>query len=102
MHVATGPVIALVRIGAIHTFGFLTILPIWSIEVPRPCAKSPPHLFSLKLNTANPTICAQQPATAAPPARPVRPKAAQLAAELIGSVSAIPMIAETIIPIQNG
>ena len=28
----------------------------------------PPHLFSRKLTTAKPTICAQQPATAAPPA----------------------------------
>ena len=39
--------------------------------------------------TAKPTIWAQQPARAAPPARPVSPRAAHIAAELIGRVSAI-------------
>ena len=70
--------------------------------VPNPCERIPPHLFSLKLRTAKPTICAQQPATAAPPARPVRPKAAQIAAEEIGRVKAIPTTTETRIPIQKG
>ena len=78
------------------------MFPIWSIEVPIPCAKRPPHLFSLKLITAKPTICAQQPATAAPPASPVSESAAQIAALLIGSVSAIPTITDTIIPMKNG
>ena len=36
--------------------------------------------------TAKPIICAQQPATAAPPASPVRDNAAQIAAEEIGNV----------------
>ncbi len=52
--------------------------------------------------TANPTICAQHPASAAPPASPVRPSAAQIAALLIGSVSAIPTITDMITPIRNG
>ena len=59
-------------------------------------------MFSLKLITAKPTICAQHPATAAPPAKPVKPKAAQIAAELIGKVKATPIITETIIPIIKG
>ena len=40
--------------------------------------------------TAKPTIWAQQPATAAPPASPVRPSAKQMAAEEMGSVRAMP------------
>ena len=59
-------------------------------------------MFSLKDITAKPTICAQHPATAAPPASPVSPRAAQIAAEEIGSVSAIPTNTETRIPIKNG
>ena len=46
----------------------------------------PPHPFSRKDSTAKPTILAQHPATAAPPASPVRPKAAQIAAEEMGRV----------------
>ena len=46
-----------------------------------PWLTSPPQRFSRKDMTAKPTMFAQQPATAAPPARPVRPKAAQMAAE---------------------
>ena len=84
--------IADASVGGSQILGFLTMFPIWSIEVPIPCAKRPPHLFSLKLITAKPTICAQQPATAAPPASPVSESAAQIAALLIGSVSAIPTI----------
>ncbi len=34
--VAIGPVMADVRIGAIQILGFLTIFPIWSMEVPIP------------------------------------------------------------------
>ena len=82
--------------------GFFTILPICSMLVPIPCAIRPPHLFSLKLITANPTICAQHPATAAPPASPVRLSAAQIAALLIGSVRAIPTMTDTRIPMKNG
>jgi hypothetical protein len=51
---------------------------------------------------AKPTICAQHPATAAPPASPVSPRAAQIAAEDIGSVRAMPTITDTSIPIING
>ena len=72
------------------------------MDVPRPWETRPPQRFSRKDITAKPTICAQQPATAAPPARPVNPRAAQMAAEEIGSVSAIPTMTETRMPIQNG
>ncbi len=82
--------------------GFFTMFPIWSIEVPRPWLTRPPQRFSRKDSTAKPTMLAQQPATAAPPARPVRPNAAQMAAEEMGRVSAIPIKTETMIPIKNG
>ena len=88
--------------GAIQIRGFFTILPICSMEVPMPCDISPPQRFSGKDMTAKPTICAQQPATAAPPARPVRPRAAQIAAEEIGRVSAMPTSTDTAMPIRNG
>ena len=57
---------------------------------------------SLNDITANPTICAQQPATAAPPASPVSPNAAHIAADDIGSVSAIQTRTDTAIPIRKG
>ena len=88
--------------GGIQIKGFLTILPICSIDVPIPWETIPPHLFSLKDITAKPTIWAQQPATAAPPASPVSPRAAQIAAEEIGRVSAMPTMTETMIPIRKG
>ena len=94
--------IAEATVGAIQIRGFLTMLPIWSMEVPIPCDTSPPHLFSLKDITAKPIICAQQPATAAPPARPVRLSEAQMAAEEIGSVRAIPTSTDTRMPIRKG
>ena len=100
--VARGPVIAEVKIAGSQIRGFFTILPICSIEVPRPWLTRPPQRFSRKLITAKPTIWAQHPATAAPPARPVRPMAAQMAAEEMGSVRAMPMTTETRIPIQKG
>ena len=102
IQVAIGPVTADASVGGIQISGFLTIFPICSIEVPMPCAKRPLHLFSLKLITAKPTICAQQPATAAPPASPVSPNAAHIAADDIGSVSAIPTRTDTAIPIRKG
>ena len=52
--------------------------------------------------TAKPTICAQQPATAAPPASPVSESAAQIAALEIGSVSAMPTTTDTRMPISSG
>ena len=67
-----------------------------------PCEIRPPQRFSLNDMTANPIICAQQPATAAPPASPVRLSAAHIAAEEIGKVSAIPTMTETSMPIKNG
>lgn len=88
--VATGPVTALAAMAGIHIFGLRTMLPICSIEVPSPCETTPPQPFSLNETTAKPTMFAQQPARAAPPARPVRLRAAQIAAEDIGSVSAMP------------
>ena len=72
------------------------------MDVPIPCEISPPHLFSGNEIIAKPTICAQQPASAAPPASPVRPSAAHIAADEIGSVSATPTKSETNIPIRNG
>ena len=102
MQVAMGPVIMEVTQGAIQILGFRTILPICSMEVPIPWETRPPHLFSGKDMTAKPTICAQQPATAAPPARPVRPRAAQIAALEIGRVSAMPTNRETRMPIRKG
>jgi len=100
--VATGPVMAEVRIAGSQTRGLRTMLPIWSIEVPRPWAKKPPQLLSRKERTAKPTIWALQPARAAPPARPVRPRAAQIAALEIGSVRAMPTVTETRVPITRG
>lgn len=61
-----------------------------------------PHPFSLKDITAKPIIWAQQPATAAPPASPVSPNAAHIAAEDIGNVSAAPTRTDTTIPIRKG
>ena len=60
--------------GAIQMRGLRTMLGICSIDVPMPWLTRPPQRFSRKLITAKPTICAQQPATAAPPARPGKPK----------------------------
>ena len=93
--VARGPVMALATIGGIQVFGFLIILGICSMLVPRPCETRPPTPFSFQLITAKPIIWLQQPATAAPPARPVKPKAAQIAALEIGRVKAIPTRTET-------
>ena len=52
--------------------------------------------------TAKPTIWAQQPATAAPPASPTSPRVWQMAAEEMGSVRATPTSTETAMPIQKG
>ena len=100
--VAIGPVMAEVMMGGSQIKGLRTILPICSMEVPMPCETSPPHLFSLKDMNAKPTIWAQQPATAAPPASPVSPSAAQMAAEEMGSVRAIPTTTETMMPMRKG
>ena len=102
IQVAIGPVTAEASVGGIHIFGFFTILPIWSIEVPSPWETTPPQPFSRKDITAKPTIWAQHPATAAPPANPVSESAAQIAAEEIGSVRAIPTTTDTKIPIKKG
>ena len=67
-----------------------------------PCETSPPQRFSLNDITANPTICAQHPAVAAPAAIPDRPMAMHKAALLIGRVSAMPTDTDTIIPMRNG
>ena len=45
--VASGPVMAEASVGAIQIRGFLMILPIWSILVPRPWLTRPPTPFSL-------------------------------------------------------
>ena len=82
--------------------GLRTMLGIWSMEVPRPWLTRPPQPFSRKERTAKPTILAQQPATAAPPASPVRVRAEQMAAEEMGRVRAIPTTTDTRMPIQKG
>ena len=74
----SAPVISEHIVGGSQITGFLTILPIWSILVPSPWAITPLHLFAAKLITAKPTICAQQPAVAAPPAMPVSASDAQI------------------------
>ena len=61
-----------------------------------------PERFSLKDMTAKPTIWAQHPASAAPPASPVSPRAAQMAADEMGSVSAMPMTTDTMTPMKKG
>ena len=78
------------------------MLPIWSIEVPKPCDTTPPQPFSRNEITAKPTMLAQHPASAAPPARPVRLSAAQIAADEMGRVSAMPTMTDTKTPITNG
>ncbi len=78
------------------------MFPIWSMEVPSPWLTRPPQRFSRKERTAKPTIWAQHPATAAPPARPVRAMAAQMAAEEMGRVRATPMTTETRMPMRKG
>ena len=100
--VAMGPVMAEVRMAGIQMRGLRTMLPICSIEVPRPCDTRPPQPFSLKLITAKPTIWAQHPATAAPPAKPVRPSAAQMAAEEMGNVRKMPTATDTTMPMAKG
>ena len=81
--VEIGPRIALVMIVGSQINGFRTILGTCSIEVPIPCAKSPPIPFSRKLAAANPIICAQHPTVAAPAAIPDRFRITPKAAELI-------------------
>ena len=66
--VARGPVTAEVRMAGSQIRGFFTMLGIWSMEVPMPWLTRPPQRFSRKERTAKPTILAQQPAPAAPPA----------------------------------
>ena len=100
--VEMGPVMADAKVGGSQMRGLRTMLPICSMEVPRPWLIRPPQRFSRKDSTAKPTICAQQPATAAPPARPTRPREAQIAAEEMGRVSAMPTMTDTKMPIQNG
>ena len=100
--VARGPVMAEVKMAGSQMRGLRTMLPICSMEVPRPWLMRPPHRFSRKERKAKPTMLAQQPATAAPPASPVRPMAAQMAAEEMGRVRATPMTTDTRMPIQKG
>ena len=100
--VEIGPRIALVMIVGSHINGFRTMFGTCSIDVPIPCAKSPPIPFSRKLAVANPIISAQHPTVAAPAAIPDRFRITPNAAELIGSVSAIPIRTDTMIPIKNG
>ena len=101
-HVATGPVTAEATMAGTQISGFFTMFPICSMEVPRPCDSRPPQRFSRKLSTAKPTIWAQHPASAAPPASPVSPRAAQMAADEMGSVSAMPMTTDTMTPMKKG
>ncbi len=58
--------------------------------------------LSLKLITAKPIICAQQPAVAAPAASPSRLSMTHIATELMGSVRAQPTSTATAIPMKKG
>ena len=58
--------------------------------------------MSFQLITAKPIICAQHPAVAAPPAKPLKPRIIAIAAELIGKVKIIPIVTLKTIPIQKG
>ena len=100
--IAMGPKIADASVGGSQISGRLIILGICSMEVPTPWAKSPPTPLSLKLVTANPIIWQQHPMVAAPAATPFNPRIIPRAAELMGSVSTIPITTETIIPIKTG
>ena len=100
--VAMGPVMQDASVGGIQISGCLTIFGIWSMDVPMPWEIRPPVLFSRYEETAKPTICAQHPARAAPPAIPLMPMDAQIAALEIGSVRIMPTTAETTIPMRNG
>ena len=100
--VARGPVTAEVRMAGSQMRGFFTMLGICSMEVPMPWLTSPPQRFSRKERTANPTMLAQQPATAAPPASPVSPSTEQMAAEEMGSVRAMPTSTDTRTPMKKG
>ena len=100
--VASGPKMAEAIIGGSQTFGFFTILGICSILVPKPWLNSPDQRLSRKLMTAKPTIWAQQPTVAAPAAKPLSDRAIATAALETGSVSKIPMMTDTKIPIKNG
>ena len=76
--------------------------------VPMPCEIRPLTPFSLKLATAKPIICAEQPATAAPPAIAKTSRfsiavalvaiATQIAADDVGIVSKIPITTATNTP----
>ena len=107
--VDNGPTIMLATIWGIKILGFLIKFGICNMLVPRPCAINPPHLFSLKLDTAKPTICAQQPTQAAPPAINIASELGdtaameiQIAAEEVGSVKSNPIVVEITIPIKKG
>ena len=100
--VARGPVTMEAKVGGSQMRGFFTIFPIWSMEVPSPWARSPPVPFSRKLKMAKPIIWAQQPAVAAPPASPSKFSMMQIAALLIGRVRAMPIRADTRMPMKKG
>ena len=76
--------------------------------VPIPCEISPPTPFSLNDITANPTICAAHPTTAAPPASIIASDelctaiAIQIAAEDVGIVKSIPITTDITTPIIKG
>ena len=72
--VARGPVTAEVRMAGSQIRGFFTMLGICSMEVPMPWLTSPPQRFSRKERTANPTMLAQHPATAAAPRQARQPQ----------------------------
>ena len=100
--VAIGPTMALAITAGNSTSGFLRTLGICSILVPSPWDMTPLTPLSLKLATAKPIICAAQPTTAAPPAKPPSPIAIQIAALEVGSVNKIPTTTAMTIPMSSG
>ena len=100
--VEIGPRMALVTMAGSQMTGLRMIFGICSMEVPSPCAASPPIPFSRKEATAKPIMFEAQPTAAAPAAMPLKFKEIPMAAELMGSVRAIPMRTDTMIPAQKG
>ena len=95
-------IIALTIIGGTQITGFFTIFLNCNILVPIAIAiTSPISLSSIDI-TANPIICPQQPANAAPAAKPFNPNITPIAALDIGAVNAIPIKTATTIDISIG
>ena len=88
--VAMGPVMAEARVGGIQILGVADDVAHLEHGGPQSLRHQAAPPVLPKERMAKPTIWAQHPATAAPPAKPVRPRAAQMAALEMGKVRATP------------